>query len=145
MKIFVTGGAGFIGSNFIRHVLKAANNHAIINYDKLTYAGNLANLHSIADRPSYRFIKGDICDAAAAEAAMRGCDAIVHFAAESRPLIARNSTLRTTHLNRRVSLADTSSGLLCPLERAPDAGLRSNPSRLAHSTAKMLFSAIHRH
>ncbi len=83
MKIFVTGGAGFIGSNFIRYVLKAANNHAIINYDKLTYAGNLANLHSIADHPNYRFIKGDICDAAAAEAAMRVCDAVVHFAAES--------------------------------------------------------------
>src|ERR1700730_18038911 len=83
MKIFVTGGAGFIGSNFIRYVLKAANNHAIVNYDKLTYAGNLANLHSIADHPSYRFIKGDICDAPAAEAAMRGCDAVVHFAAES--------------------------------------------------------------
>src|ERR1700756_4899880 len=83
MKIFVTGGAGFIGSNFIRYVLKAANNHAIINYDKLTYAGNLANLHSIANHPGYQFIKGDICDAGAAEAAMRGCDAVVHFAAES--------------------------------------------------------------
>ena len=66
MKILVTGGAGFIGSNFIRYVLNTANNHAIINYDKLTYAGNLANLHSIADQ----FIKGDICDAAAAEPTM---------------------------------------------------------------------------
>jgi dTDP-glucose 4,6-dehydratase len=83
MKIFVTGGAGFIGSNVIRYVLKAADNHAIINYDKFTYAGNPANLHSIADHPGYRFIKGDICDAATAEAAMRGCDAVVHFAAES--------------------------------------------------------------
>jgi dTDP-glucose 4,6-dehydratase len=83
MKLFVTGGAGFIGSNFIRHVLQAKNSHAIVNYDKLTYAGNLANLHSIVDHPSYRFIKGDICDPIAAEAAMRGCDAVVHFAAES--------------------------------------------------------------
>jgi dTDP-glucose 4,6-dehydratase len=83
MKIFVTGGAGFIGSNFIRYVLQASKNHAIINYDKLTYAGNLANLHSIAHHPGYKFVKGDICDAVAAEKAMRGCDAVVHFAAES--------------------------------------------------------------
>ena len=83
MKIFVTGGAGFIGSHFIRHVLNATNSYAIVNYDKLTYAGNLANLHSIADHPAYQFVKGDICDAAATVAAMRGCDAIVHFAAES--------------------------------------------------------------
>src|SRR6201984_1804259 len=83
MKLFVTGGAGFIGSNFIRYVLQAKNGHAIVNYDKLTYAGNLANLHSIAHHPSYRFVKGDICDPVAAEKAMRGCDAVVHFAAES--------------------------------------------------------------
>jgi dTDP-glucose 4,6-dehydratase len=83
MKIFVTGGAGFIGSNFIRYVLQASRNHAIVNYDKLTYAGNLANLHSITLHPGYNFVKGDICDAVAAEKAMRGCDAVVHFAAES--------------------------------------------------------------
>lgn len=83
MKVFVTGGAGFIGSNFIRYVLDARPNYAITNYDKLTYAGNLANLHSSAQNPRYRFIKGDVCDAAAVETAMRGCDAVVHFAAES--------------------------------------------------------------
>src|SRR6202162_1660834 len=83
MKLFVTGGAGFIGSNFIRYVLQSKNSHATVNYDKLTYAGNLANLHSIAHHPAYRFVKGDICDPIAAEAVMRGCDAVVHFAAES--------------------------------------------------------------
>jgi dTDP-glucose 4,6-dehydratase len=83
MRVFVTGGAGFIGSNFIRYVLQAGENHAIVNYDKLTYAGNLANLHDIAHHPGYSFVKGDICDAVAAEKAMRGCDAVVHFAAES--------------------------------------------------------------
>jgi dTDP-glucose 4,6-dehydratase len=83
MRIFVTGGAGFIGSNFIRCALRAKDTHSIVNYDKLNYAGNLANLHSLATHPGYRFIKGDICDAVAAEAAMRGCDAVVHFAAES--------------------------------------------------------------
>lgn len=83
MKIFVTGGAGFIGSNFIRHVLAVSKNYTVVNYDKLTYAGNLANLDSIAAHPNYRFVKGDICDAAAVKAAMRGSDAVVHFAAES--------------------------------------------------------------
>lgn len=83
MKILVTGGAGFIGSNFIRHILKERRDCALINFDKLTYAGNLANLEEVADHPNYKFIKGDICDAAAVERAMRGCDAVVHFAAES--------------------------------------------------------------
>ena len=83
MKIFVTGGAGFIGCNFIRHVLAARRHYEIVNYDKLTYAGNLANLESVAENQSYRFVRGDICDAASVEAAMDGCDAVVHFAAES--------------------------------------------------------------
>jgi dTDP-glucose 4,6-dehydratase len=83
MKILVTGGAGFIGSNFIRVVLGSGKGYSVVNFDKLTYAGNLANLESIADNPRYTFIKGDICDAAAVETAMQGCDAVVHFAAES--------------------------------------------------------------
>ena len=83
MKILVTGGAGFIGSNFIRYVLKTRKDCDVVNYDKLTYAGNLANLEEVADRPNYTFIKGDICDSSPVEAAMRGCDAVVHFAAES--------------------------------------------------------------
>ena len=83
MKIFVTGGAGFIGSNFIRYVLSAKKDHSIVNFDKLTYAGNLANLESVADNPKYQFVRGDICDTAAVESAMAGCDVVVHFAAES--------------------------------------------------------------
>jgi len=83
MKLFVTGGAGFIGSNFIRMVLGPGKAHSIVNFDKLTYAGNLANLESVAKNPNYRFVKGDICDAEAVAAAMTGCDAVVHFAAES--------------------------------------------------------------
>jgi len=83
MKLFVTGGAGFIGSNFICRVLQSNKNYAVLNYDKLTYAANLANLKSIAEDPRYRFTRGDICDAGAVEAAMRDCDAVVHFAAES--------------------------------------------------------------
>src|ERR1700676_2148966 len=83
MKIFITGGAGFIGSNFIRHVLSFHKGYKVVNYDKLTYAGNLANLESIAGHPDYSFVRGNICDANAVEEAMRGCDAVVHFAAES--------------------------------------------------------------
>jgi dTDP-glucose 4,6-dehydratase len=83
MRIFVTGGAGFIGSNFIRHVLGLNKNYSIVNYDKLTYAGNLGNLIAIAGDPHYTFTRGDICDPLSVEPAMRGCDAVIHFAAES--------------------------------------------------------------
>ncbi len=83
MKIFVTGGAGFIGSNFIRHVLGLSGGHKVVNYDKLTYAGNLANLESVSENSNYSFVRGDICDAGTVENAMKGCDAVVHFAAES--------------------------------------------------------------
>lgn len=83
MKIFVTGGAGFIGSEFIRVALSLDKGYTALNYDKLTYAGNLANLKSVADEPSYEFVKGDICDAESVERAMVGCDWVVHFAAES--------------------------------------------------------------
>lgn len=76
-------GAGFIGCNFIRHVLRPRRHYEIVCYDKLTYAGNLANLESVVENENYRFVRGDICDAPSVEAAMRGCDAVVHFAAES--------------------------------------------------------------
>lgn len=83
MNVLVTGGAGFIGSNFIRLLLDLKKDCSIVNFDKLTYAGNLANLALTATDPRYGFIKGDICDPLAVEQAMRGCDAVVHFAAES--------------------------------------------------------------
>jgi dTDP-glucose 4,6-dehydratase len=83
MKIFVTGGAGFIGSNFVRHVLCLIKGYKIVIYDKLTYAGNLANLESVSDHPDYSFERGSICDASAVEEAMNGCDDVVHYAAES--------------------------------------------------------------
>jgi dTDP-glucose 4,6-dehydratase len=83
VRIFVTGGAGFIGSTFIRHVLALNTGDSVVNFDRLTYAGNLANLEQVAGDPNYAFFKGDICDAAAVESAMSGCDFVVHFAAES--------------------------------------------------------------
>ncbi len=83
MKIFVTGGAGFIGSNFIRYMLDSYARYEIVNFDKLTYAGNLDNLKGVDEDPRYRFVEDDICDANAVIAALKGCDAVVNFAAES--------------------------------------------------------------
>ncbi len=83
MKILVTGGAGFIGSNFILYWLSHHKNDLIVNLDKLTYAGNLANLKSVENDPRYKFIKGDICDVDLVKEVMDGVDTVVHFAAES--------------------------------------------------------------
>ena len=83
MKILVTGGAGFIGSNFIRHILAKYKDYKIINLDKLTYAGNLDNLKDIENNPNYKFVEGDICDKEIVEKVVKDCDVIVHFAAET--------------------------------------------------------------
>jgi len=83
--VLVTGGCGFIGANFIHLLLSEYNDWRVINLDKLTYAGNLKNLQSVSDRENYRFIKGDICDAATVDAIFSDekIDTVVHFAAES--------------------------------------------------------------
>ncbi len=84
MKILVTGGCGFIGSNFIRYFLRSHPDYSLINADKLTYAGNLENLSDVSHSPRYHFIRGDIADAARMEDLInKGIDAIVNFAAES--------------------------------------------------------------
>lgn len=82
-KLLITGGAGFIGSNFIHYYLKQYPSDYIVNLDKLTYAGNLENLKSLENNTHYRFIKGDICDVNTVEKAMQEVDIVVHFAAES--------------------------------------------------------------
>lgn len=107
MKILVTGGAGFIGSNFIRLVIGSRPNSSVINFDKLTYAGNLANLTSVSANPNYQFIKGDITDEPALSAALDGCDAGVHFAAEShvdRSIYEPATAARTNVLGTQVLL-----------------------------------------
>ena len=84
-NILVTGGAGFIGSDFIRFFVRNRPEIVVINIDKLTYAGNLENLADVSDNPHYHFIKGDICDRALLESIwdQHGVDTVVHFAAES--------------------------------------------------------------
>ncbi|MBI3544752.1 MAG: GDP-mannose 4,6-dehydratase, partial [Deltaproteobacteria bacterium] len=84
-NLLVTGGAGFIGSNFVHHALMSRPGLTITNLDKLTYAGNLRNLQGLEDRfkGRYTFAKGDINDAALVTKLMADCDAVVHFAAES--------------------------------------------------------------
>ncbi len=83
-KILITGGAGFIGSNFIHYLLETDREVSLVNFDSLTYAGNLANLASVEKNPRYRFVRGDITDREAVRSAMAGgVDGIIHFAAES--------------------------------------------------------------
>jgi len=82
-RILVTGGAGFIGSNFVRWILSAQDETEVVNLDKLTYAGNSANLIDLQKNSRYRFIQGDVADPAAVGRALAGCSAVVHFAAET--------------------------------------------------------------
>jgi len=98
VKLLVTGGSGFIGSNFVRHVLATHPDDRVVNLDKLTYAGNPANLADIERDPRYAFVQGDVCDAKVVREAARGVDAIVNFAAEShvdRSLSEPDAFLRT--------------------------------------------------
>ena len=94
----VTGGAGFIGSNFILYWLEHHPQDEIINLDALTYAGNPANLAAVADNPHYHFVHGNICDQSLVDKLTRDVDLIVHFAAEShvdRSILAPEVFLQT--------------------------------------------------
>ncbi|HJZ91150.1 MAG TPA: dTDP-glucose 4,6-dehydratase [Gemmataceae bacterium] len=106
--LFVTGGCGFIGSNFVRHLLRSDPAVRIVNFDALTYAGNLANLADVADDPRYRFVRGDITDRnAVSEALGDGVDAIINFAAEShvdRSILDSGPFVRTNVLGTQVLL-----------------------------------------
>jgi dTDP-glucose 4,6-dehydratase len=106
-RILVTGGCGFIGSNFVRHILGAYPEAEVVNLDLLTYAGSLENLRDVEGSPRYRFIKGDICDPHAVKVAMAGVDAVVHFAAEShvdRSIEAAADFVRTNVVGTQVLL-----------------------------------------
>lgn len=104
MKLFITGGAGFIGSNYVRHVLASSDDEVTV-FDALTYAGNLSSLTDVADDPRYSFVQGDICNRDSVSAAMAGHDMVVHFAAEShvdRSIVDPDTFVRTNCLGTNV-------------------------------------------
>lgn len=107
MKLLVTGGAGFIGSNFIHYWLKNHAQDEIMNLDLLTYAGNLENLKEIENKNNYRFVKGDICDRNLVFDLVKGVDVVVHFAAEThvdRSILDPSAFIRTNVLGTQVLL-----------------------------------------
>ena len=131
MKLLVTGGAGFIGSNFIIYWLKNHPQDSVINLDKLTYAGNLENLKSVQDSPNYKFIQGDICDPKIVQQAMsESVDTVVHFAAEShvdRSIIDPSSFVKTNVLGTQVLL---------------DAALENKVKRFHHISTDEVFGSL---
>ena len=98
MKLLVTGGSGFIGSNFIRHILATHSDDSVVNLDKLTYAGNPANLKDVERDPRYAFVRGDICDATLVRDVAKGVDAVINLAASThvdRSLMEPDEFLKT--------------------------------------------------
>ncbi|MEV8096388.1 dTDP-glucose 4,6-dehydratase [Kitasatospora sp. NPDC085879] len=130
MRILVTGGAGFIGSEFVRSQLAADASAEITVLDKLTYSGVEANLAPVADHPGYRFVRADICDEAAVDAAVAGHDAVVHFAAEShvdRSIEGAGPFVRTNVLGTQVLL---------------DAARRHGVGRFVHVSTDEVYGSI---
>jgi dTDP-glucose 4,6-dehydratase len=130
MKLLVTGGAGFIGSNFIQYWLKNHPEDFVVNLDKLTYAGNLENLKDVEENPNYSFVHGDICDAGQVNAAMQNIDIVVHFAAEShvdRSILEPAEFIKTNVLGTQVLL---------------DAALKNNVKRFHHISTDEVFGTL---
>ena len=130
MKILVTGGAGFIGSNFIRYIFQKYPNYNVINFDAETYAGNRDNLKDIAKSPNYTFVKGDIADAQKVRQALAGVDIVVNFAAES-------------HVDR--SILDPSPFILTNVVGTHillDAALDAKIKRFHHISTDEVFGAL---
>jgi len=130
LKILVTGGAGFIGSNFIRYWLKNNSKDEIINLDKLTYAGNPENLKDFQNNLKYNFIKGDICDFAVVDKIVKNVNLIINFAAEShvdRSIINSEDFIKTNVEGTRVLL---------------DAARRNGNIRFHHISTDEVFGAL---
>lgn len=130
MKILVTGGAGFIGSNFIRYWLQNNPNDNIVNLDVLSYAGNLENLKEVEKNLNYKFVKGDICDEKLVNEVVVGVDLIVHFAAEShvdRSVMSSEDFIKTNVMGTRVLL---------------DAAMNNGNIRFHHVSTDEVFGAL---
>lgn len=129
-KILVTGGAGFIGSDFIRYILESDSSLEVINLDKLTYAGNLENLTDVSNKKNYHFVQGDICDRDLVNDLIKQVDLIVHFAAES-------------HVDR--SIADGSDFIKTNIEGTGvllEAAFRNGGIRFHHISTDEVFGSL---
>ncbi|MGY1749901.1 dTDP-glucose 4,6-dehydratase [Modestobacter sp. SYSU DS0511] len=135
MRVLVTGGAGFIGSHYVRTMLSGGypgfEDAEVTVFDKLTYAGNPANLAPVADSPRYRFVQGDICSAADLDAALPGHDAVVHFAAES-------------HVDRSIGGGATDFVVTNALgsQQLFEAALRAGVGRVVHVSTDEVYGSI---
>jgi len=131
MKLLVTGGAGFIGANFVRYVLGCHADARVTTLDSLTYAGNLANLEPLRDDPRHRFVRADVADSAAVGAALEdGVDAIVHFAAESH--VDRSISDATPFLRTNV----VGTGVLLDVARSRGVG------RFVHVSTDEVYGSL---
>lgn len=130
MKLLVTGGAGFIGSNFINYWLSKYPKDEVVNLDKLTYAGHLSSTKIFSENPRYKFIKGDICDPKIVNKVMAGVNIVVHFAAEThvdRSIEGPQVFLQTNVLGTQVLL---------------DAALNNKVDRFHHISTDEVFGAL---
>jgi dTDP-glucose 4,6-dehydratase len=130
MKLLVTGGAGFIGSNFILYWVKNHPEDHVVNFDKLTYAGNLENLKDVEENPNYSFVNGDICDRESVEGAMQGVDIVVHFAAEThvdRSITGPAVFIQTNVVGTQILL---------------DSALKNNVKRFHHISTDEVFGSL---
>ena len=130
MKLLITGGAGFIGTNFIRYWLKKHPADDIVNFDKLTYAGNLENLKDLERNPHYKFIKGDVAEPDDVRIAVQGIDIIVHFAAEShvdRSILSPATFIKSNVLGTQVLL---------------DAAVENKIKRFHHVSTDEVFGSL---
>ncbi|HOT34525.1 MAG TPA: GDP-mannose 4,6-dehydratase, partial [Rhodoglobus sp.] len=134
MRILVTGGAGFIGSNFVRRTLEDAypglEGADVVVLDALTYSGNLENLAPVADSPRYEFVHGDIRDADLLDRILPGVDAIVHFAAESHV----DRSVRDSGIFVETNVLGT--------QRLLDAALRNGTARFVHVSTDEVYGSI---
>jgi dTDP-glucose 4,6-dehydratase len=143
-NLLVTGGAGFIGSNFVHYLLETYPSYVVVNLDKLTYAGNLENLEDVAGNPRYRFVKGDVCDRGLVESTVKEnkIDAVINFAAEShvdRSILGTSPFIQTNFVGTHTLLEITQSlGVNRFLQISTDEVYGSTPSSTKFTEESLL-------